>query len=364
MKIVIAGPIGSPGGLQTHFSELKNFLVSEKHEVLAIDVCLPGASPAKSNFPQIATATIADGGAFQKASSWIGACLKLAAFRPDVLIAVANGYGYCLLGLFAAGKCFSIRTEVTDSWEKGDKLHETMARIYDGTAVQSHGLLKALRTKISANHPLAILPCFTERMPQQYICRQPEDGEEIRLCYFGRLALNKGLIDLMEVIASDKALQARIKLDIWGSGPVGPALEELCREHDLLSVVRLKGRFPGGDEYFELLSSYHGLILPSQYSEGVPLVLLEAASVGLPFLSCDVGAIADCALENPDATVIPIGRRSLATELPLWINRLAHKRFEPARLKSWFYSRHSRDLQEQQWRSMLALKERFFNAEA
>jgi glycosyltransferase involved in cell wall biosynthesis len=368
MKIVVAGPVGGKGGLQTHYEELIEFLRRDGHEVAELDVCI------SNDLNKLNLKTAADtenvkirvgfgaGSArrFNKLMDWIRAAGRLRRFKPEVLISVSNGYGYAFLGYMAPKNCFSVRTEVTDSWKKGALLHEIMARAYQVTAVQSPALMRAQKEKLSSSKPLAVLPCFSRMDVNEAVARKPAKAERLRLAFFGRLAQNKGLIEILTVL-SERQGQLELSLDIWGGGVMLPHLEYFIKENKLEGTVALKGAYPGGDALPPLLASYHGLVLPSQYSEGLPLVLLEAASVGLPFLSCDIGAISDCEDDNPDCRIVQPDIASLGDGFFRWCKALESGEFEPKRLKSWFSKYHSRAVYEHIWRSMLTERHKFFN---
>ena len=58
--------------------------------------------------------------------------------------------------------------------------------------------------------------------------------------------------------------------------------------------------YKGKLSYFErlkIMSYYDCLILPS-FNEGLPLVLIECLSIGIPFITTKVGAIGDLLIEN------------------------------------------------------------------
>jgi hypothetical protein len=358
LKIVVAGPTGTDGGLQTHFRELKFFLRSASHEVLDINVDL---SSLTKSIDESCWQVLRSSGAMGRALRWGDISVRGRVSAPDLLIAVANGFGYALLGAMQRDSCFRIRTEVTDSFRKHDSLHETMARAYDATAVQSPRLLAAQQNKISTKRGLGVLPCFSAISESGDVLCSPvmSGADKLRLAFFGRMAANKGLVPLMA--AAKAATQIYdLSIDIWGQGPMQPSIARLIEELDLSSVVSLRGKYPYGDSYRDLLGQYHGLVLPSQFSEGLPLVLLEAASVGLPFLSCDVGAIADSAIGNPDASIIPAGEPSLRKGLLSWCERLRCREFSPARLQRWFRLNHSREVHAHRWMEMLANPRTFF----
>jgi len=235
-----------------------------------------------------------------------------------------------------------------------------MQEVSSALAFQAPTLHLTIEHRLGAVRPAAILPCFSKDLSPSFLAKKPAEGQPVRLCFFGRLAENKGVPLLLSSLRSLN--DAELELDIWGSGPLREQLSRLIDELSLADRVVLRDRYPDGEQYARLLSSYHGLVLPSQMSEGVPLVLLEAASVGLPFIATDVGAIRDCAVDNPDVTVIPTGEDALRESLPRWVAALRNGKFDPARLQSWFVRHHSRSVVETTWRKMLADPRGYFGA--
>lgn len=72
-------------------------------------------------------------------------------------------------------------------------------------------------------------------------------------------------------------------LDLIGDGPLRRQVENEVARLNLEGVVRLQGL---QDDVASWMRGAHLLLLPS-LSEGAPRVLLEAAAVGLPFLTSD-----------------------------------------------------------------------------
>jgi hypothetical protein len=193
VKIIVAGPVGRPGGLQTHFSELIQFLHEEGHNVLAIKIEVNGSDVNSSNSPNGESQewTIQwNASAFFRTLQWLRAIWNCLRFKPDVLISVSNGYGYVMLGTALKG-CLRIKTDVTDNWPIGERLHEKMAQTYDATVVQSQGLLQAQWNRIRTPVKAAVLPCFSAADTNRFIARDDFETTPIQLAYFGRLARNK-----------------------------------------------------------------------------------------------------------------------------------------------------------------------------
>lgn len=362
LRISVMGPVGYPGGLQTHHFELKNFLLKNGHKVFSIDVELEKTNQLiKHHNLNVAVVRWRPGytGKLLRIFDWFNAVCKLILFKSDICLASANGYGYAIAAKVLAKNAFSVCMEVTNDFPIDDSLRKTMVKSFTATAVQSPGLLQAQREKLGRAHKIGVLPCYSQHLNQKYLANNPCVGEQLKIAFFGRLANNKGLFELIESIAA-LPVDMRPLCDIWGRGEIQSELNKKIQSLHLDNIVSLKGAFPGGDEYVKLLSTYHGFVLPSQFCEGLPLVLLEAASVGLPFLSTDVGAISDCAIENPDVRIIKTGQIALNEGLKKWLNALRNGYFQPSRLRDWYLKYHSRECQEEIWLDMLENKIGFF----
>ncbi|MEV5606833.1 glycosyltransferase family 4 protein [Streptomyces sp. NPDC052225] len=130
-------------------------------------------------------------------------------------------------------------------------------------------------TYVRAGVPAERLTQLPNFVPPQASSRQSGDGPWV---YVGRLTPEKGILDLL------RRWPAGRRLDVIGAGP----LERECRAAAPASV-----RFAGPVERGALrrsLPGYRGLLFPSRWSEGVPLVYLEALAAGLPVLAFEGGS--------------------------------------------------------------------------
>lgn len=121
----------------------------------------------------------------------------------------------------------------------------------------------------------------------------PGDGVNMNgrmnLLFLGLLHPNKGVFDLLEVVAANKQLLAgRIKLFIGGNGQVNQ-LQERIGAAQLEDLVEYKGWVSGAVKY-QLLQQAHVFVLPS-YHEGIPMAILEAMDYGKPVIATAVGGI-------------------------------------------------------------------------
>jgi len=350
MKIAIAGPSGGLGGLEVHTEELANFLYAQGHWLLQL---------------QVAPERVGILGKAEKLAFWASSCMRIRSFRPHLLIAVGFGQGYSALSKLSGPNCYCIQQVVTDElFSRPDSIKHVLAP-FDAIGAQTPALLQAVEAAFGSIHPVAVLPCFhqihTNSCAPSFA---PPVEEGIRLAYFGRLAGNKGLSLLLQSVA-ELALPSLAQLDIWGAGPMREELEQQILGHPVLAArASLKGRYPDGHAYLELLSSYHGFVLPSQACEGLPLVLLEAASVGLPILTTAIGGIADFGQDNPDVLMMDVGIPALRAGLAQFVNDLQLGRFQRPRLQAYFENHYSRTAIEAAWNVMLNDHHHFFGASA
>ena len=125
----------------------------------------------------------------------------------------------------------------------------------------------------------------------------------VHFLYLGLLAKEKGIFDLLEVIASSKEkYEGKLVLHVGGNGDV----EKLIRMIDaegLNKIVRYEG-WVSGDHKRELLEKCDFTILPS-YAEGLPVCLIEAISYGHYVIASSVGGIPELVTPELGALMIP-----------------------------------------------------------
>lgn len=166
--------------------------------------------------------------------------------------------------------------------------------------------MRALGAK-KVGHAIVPSPAHGE-MPGASVRQELRDelGAEDRtlLLTVGRLAEQKGLLDLLEAA---EALKARSPLFvIAGDGPLEGMLRERIAAEDL--PVRLLGR---RNDVPSLLAACDVVVVPSIW-EGQPLFVQEALKAGRPLVATRVGGIPDMVGEA--AMLVPAGDPKALTE--------------------------------------------------
>lgn len=146
-------------------------------------------------------------------------------------------------------------------------------------------------------------------------CYSPEPEGLIPVVLFAsRLLWSKGLGDLVEV---KKRLMIRgisFELNVAGisvdGDPDAIPLEQIESWHQL-GMINWLGRC---SDVYSLITSCNLVALPSVYSEGIPRILLEAASVGRACIAYDVGGCQSLIIDDFSGNLVEKRNISLLTE--------------------------------------------------
>jgi glycosyltransferase involved in cell wall biosynthesis len=114
------------------------------------------------------------------------------------------------------------------------------------------------------------------------------DGE-LRLLTVGRLSPEKNPLLLPEIVA---LLPEQWRLEAIGEGPLREAVASRAAALGVSGRLTLSGYVPNGDALWQRYREAHAFLHVS-HTEGVPQVLFEAQSSGLPVVATDVGGVRD-----------------------------------------------------------------------
>lgn len=126
-----------------------------------------------------------------------------------------------------------------------------------------------------------------------------------RLVCVGRLCEAKGQLLLVEAV--HRLAQKGIMLDLVlaGDGEMRQEVEALITRYGLTGQVRITGWLSASQVRDEILAA-RGLVLPS-FSEGMPVVIMEAMALRRPVLSTYVAGIPELVLPGKTGLLFPAG---------------------------------------------------------
>jgi glycosyltransferase involved in cell wall biosynthesis len=129
----------------------------------------------------------------------------------------------------------------------------------------------------------------------------PRQKNGFTLLYVGRLAPLKDLATLLHAVALTRSHHPNVQLWIVGNGPLDFSLRKLSDELGLKGCVTFFGEQADVSPF--LLAA--DLFVSSSVTEGLPVSLLEAMSVGLPALVTDVGGMGEIARLSGAISLVP-----------------------------------------------------------
>ncbi len=145
------------------------------------------------------------------------------------------------------------------------------------------------------------LPAERISLKPNFLNRPPGIGEE--RCgygvYVGRISREKGVGTLIRAWSGLKT-----PLKVIGSGPLSEELERTVRDKGL------KMEFLGllsHAETMECMRSAEFLVIPSEWHEGFPMVVLEAYACGTPVVASRIGSLAEIVDDGVTGMTFPPG---------------------------------------------------------
>jgi glycosyltransferase involved in cell wall biosynthesis len=133
----------------------------------------------------------------------------------------------------------------------------------------------------------------------------PSNGDLISFLFLGLVCKEKGIFDLVDVIARNKdKYRSRMKLLIGGNGEV-KRLQDLIKENKIEDIVDFLGWITS-EKKANVLNDSNIYILPS-YHEGLPISILESMSYGKPVISTKVGGIPEIVRDKENGILIEPG---------------------------------------------------------
>jgi glycosyltransferase involved in cell wall biosynthesis len=126
---------------------------------------------------------------------------------------------------------------------------------------------------------------------------------EFRLLFVGRLAAVKDLPTLIRAVALAAPRVTGLALSVVGDGPVRQELERLTHSLGVEDRVSFFGQQLDTERFFYSADA----LAMSSVSEGLPMSLLQAMSIGLPAVLTDVGGMREVLGFSGGGLLAPVG---------------------------------------------------------
>lgn len=160
-----------------------------------------------------------------------------------------------------------------------------------------------IRLSIKASR-LSFIPNFHFKEKVAPIAKNA--STRLNLLYLGSLDERKGFIDLIQAL--NKCGADRVFLRVGGrflSATLESQVRAYIEENELKNKVEFLG-YLEGEKKDQVFADSDVLVLPT-YGEGMPVVILEALSWGLPALTTPVGAISEVLSDGLDSILFDPG---------------------------------------------------------
>jgi colanic acid/amylovoran biosynthesis glycosyltransferase len=130
-------------------------------------------------------------------------------------------------------------------------------------------------------------------------------AETRRLVCVGRLSEEKGQLLLVKAAAALAKEGCEFELVLVGDGDLRGQIERLIADNNLAKHITITGYADASRVKKEILAA-RALVLPS-FSEGLPIVLMEAMVLGRPVLSTYVAGIPELVIDGKTGWLFPAG---------------------------------------------------------
>ena len=145
----------------------------------------------------------------------------------------------------------------------------------------------------------------------------------LTLGFIGSLAPHKGLHVLLRAL---EEVRGDVRLEVYGRVDDFPDYARPLQERaERDPRIEFRGPF-ARDELGSVLARLSALVVPSQWYENTPFVVLEAQAAGLPVLASDLGGIAEIVEQEVNGELFP------RDDAPALAHRLQRLVDEPERL--------------------------------
>ena len=217
-----------------------------------------------------------------------------------------NGTQIARLAKVLGGVPFSFTAHGQDEWDAPVQL-DLRGKLHDASfavGISSYSAAQLRRWADRGDWPrIHVLHCGVEaRYLEEPLTPVPDVA---RLVCVGRLCAEKAQVQLLEAVARLVAEGDELELVLAGDGEMRAEVETHIDRLGLRKRVRVTGWISGDQVRAELLGA-RALVLAS-FSEGLPVVIMEALALGRPVLATMVGGIPELVRPGKEGWLVPAG---------------------------------------------------------
>jgi glycosyltransferase involved in cell wall biosynthesis len=187
-----------------------------------------------------------------------------------------------------------------DQWGLGRKIAASAATV----CISSFGKGQCMAFAPPAHwHKLHVVRCGLD--VASFDAETSSEADAPRLVCVGRLSPEKGQVLLVQAAALLRDRGVDLEIVLVGDGPSRADVERAVRELGLGKAIRMEG-WRSSDEVRRWISRSRALVLPS-FSEGIPVVLMEAMALRRPVIATYVGGVPELVREGENGWLVPAG---------------------------------------------------------
>lgn len=260
---------------------------------------------------------------------------KMSLKKYDIEISFKDGFGtYFVAYGNAAEKIRWLHADYSnnDPGRKYQKSYTKAIEQYDKIIAISQGVANNFNKKY---HKESITDIIYNLIDKKLPKREKENNKVFNLVAVGRLNHIKGYDRLLNVInkLNKENLCDSVSLKIVGSGEMQESLQNLIKQYNLESIVKLLG---ASNKPWELIKDGDLFILCSK-SEAFPLTVIESQLVGIPVLATEYSSAKEM-ITKEHGIIIKNNEEALYNELKkILLNKKIVKKLQD-NIKNYDYS--------------------------
>ncbi len=135
-----------------------------------------------------------------------------------------------------------------------------------------------------------------------------QNNGQFRLGFISRFVEKKGIRYLLEAMNKIALVNSNIKLYMAGDGPLQKEIETFIKENSLQDTITYVGKL-NDEEKPGFFAELDAVVLPAitlpNDQDGIPVVLMEAISYGLPIISTNISGIPEICIDQFNGLLIP-----------------------------------------------------------